>query len=111
MELIETNQEGVLIVEPRGHIDSVASKSFGNRLVELIRSGSRRVLIDFRQTLYINSAGFHSLLIASKLVEESNGKLVLCGVSTELRRLFEIGDFTRLFTICESRDEGVSKLK
>jgi anti-anti-sigma factor len=111
MEMIENNKDGVMIVEPRGRIDSVASKPFDDRLAELIRSGSRNVLIDLRQTVYINSSGFHSLLIASKLVEEVNGKLVLCGVSTELRRLFEIGNFTHLFTICESRDEGVSKAK
>jgi anti-anti-sigma factor len=111
MELIENSRDGVVIVEPRGRIDSVGSKPFGDRLTELIRSGSHHMLIDLQQILYISSAGFRSLLIARKLVDEVNGKLVLCGMSAELRRLFEIGAFTDLFTICANRDEGVSKAK
>jgi anti-sigma B factor antagonist len=111
MELIENQKEGVIIVEPRGRIDSVGSKTFGDRLTELIRSGSHHMLIDFQQILYISSAGFRCLLIARKLVDEVNGKLVLCGMSTEVKRLFEIGAFTDLFTICASRDEGVLKAK
>jgi anti-anti-sigma factor len=111
MQLIESNSDGVIIVEPRGRIDSAGSKPFGDRLAELIRSGSSHVLVDLQQIPYISSAGFRSLLIARKLVDEADGKLVLCGMSSELRRLFEIGAFTDLFTICASRDEGVTKAR
>jgi anti-anti-sigma factor len=111
MQLIESNSEGVMIVEPRGRIDSVGSKPFGDRLAELVHSGTHNMLIDLQQILYISSAGFRSLLIARKLVDEADGKLVLCGMSSELRRLFEIGAFTDLFTICADRDEGVAKAR
>jgi anti-sigma B factor antagonist len=111
MELIEIRKDGVLIVEPRGRIDSIGSKPFGDRLVEVIRSGSHNVLIDFQYILYISSAGFRSLLIARKLADELQGKLVLCSLSSEVRRLFDIGTFTDLFTICASRDEGLAVAK
>ena len=42
MELIENQKDGVFIVEPRGRIDSIGSKTFGDRLAELIRSGYDR---------------------------------------------------------------------
>jgi anti-anti-sigma factor len=111
MEMIEIQKDGVLIVEPRGRIDSVGSKPFGDRLTEAIRSGSHSVLIDLQHILYISSAGFRSLLIARKLADELNGKLVLCGMSSEVRRLFEIGAFTDLFTICTTREEGLSRVR
>ncbi len=69
------------------------------------------MVIDLRQIRYISSAGFRPLLIAAKMMEEANGKLVLCGMSAEIRRLFEIGEFTDLFTICGTRDEGIEKTK
>ena len=109
MELTESEKDGVIIVQPRGRIDTNNAKPFGDRMVEMIRSGSHHVLIDFQHILYISSAGFRSLLIARKLVDELQGKLVLCGMSTELKRLFEIGAFTDLFVICMTRDEGISK--
>jgi anti-sigma B factor antagonist len=67
------------------------------------------MLIDLQHVIYISSAGFRALLIAGKLAEESNAKLVLCGLSAEIKRLFEIGTFMDLFTICASREDGMVK--
>ena len=109
MEVTETVTGDVTIVEPRGRMDSNGAKPFGDRVVELIKSGSSHMLIDLQHILYISSAGFRSLLVAGKLIDELHGKLVLCGMSAETRRLFDIGAFTDLFTICQTRDEGIRK--
>jgi len=109
LELVESQSDGVAIVEPRGRIDSMTAGLFGARVAELIRSGSHHLVIDFAEVLYITSAGFRSLLIAGRLIDEFKGKLVLCRMSTEIRRLFEIGGFSDLFEICATRDDGVRK--
>lgn len=111
MELIESQQSGVTIVEPQGRIDTIGAKPFGDRAVALINAGTHHLLIDLRQISYISSAGFRALLIAAKMMDGANGKLVLCGMSPEIKRLFEIGAFTDLFTICGTRDEGIGKAK
>lgn len=111
MEMIESSADGVTIVEPRGRIDTNGAKPFGDRLAELIRSGSRQIVIDLKHIQYISSAGFRALLIACKLTAATNGKLVLCGMSAEIRRLFDLGAFNDLFTICATRDEGLAKAK
>jgi anti-sigma B factor antagonist len=109
MEIVEIQRGLVVIVEPRGRIDTLGAKPFGDRVDELIRSGSRHLVIDMQHILYISSAGFRVLLVAHKRVDDSRGKLVLCGVSSELRRLFEIGRFLDQFTICATRDEGIAR--
>ena len=76
MDIIESQSNGVVIIEPRGRMDSTTAKPFGDRIVELIRSGSHHLLIDLQQVLYISSAGFRSLLIARKLIDEFQGKMV-----------------------------------
>ena len=111
MELIESQSDGVIIIEPHGRIDSTGAKPFGDRIVQLIRAGSYHMVIDFKNIPYISSAGFRSLLIAGKLVDEFKGNLVLSGMSAEIKRLFDIGAFTDLFVICQSRDEGVLKAR
>src|SRR4051794_10863523 len=98
--------DGVVIVAPHGRIDSASAKEFGERIVGLIRAGSHRLLIDLGDIAYISSAGFRAFLIARKLMDEVSGSIVLCGMSVDLKRLFEIGHFTDLFTICATRDEG-----
>ena len=107
----EPNSDEVAIVEPRGRIDSVRAGAFSDQVEELIRTGSRNLLIDLGDIAYVSSAGFRALLIARRLADEAGGKLVLCGMSRELRRLFEIGHFTELFVICATRDEGLAKAR
>ncbi len=111
MEVIESSAEGVTVLEPRGRMDAVSSRPFGDRVVELMRAGSTRVLIDLKNIQYISSAGFRALLIAHKQSVDSQGKLVLCGFSAEVRRMFELGAFLDLFTICGTREEGIAKAK
>jgi anti-sigma B factor antagonist len=111
MEVIESSADGVAIMEPRGRMDGLGAKPFGDRVVELIRGGNPRMLIDLKHIQYISSAGFRALLIAHKQSVESKGKLVLCGLSGELRRMFELGAFLDVFTICGTREEGLAKAK
>ena len=109
MEIVEIQRGPVLIMEPRGRIDTSGAKPFGDRFAEVVQSGAHNVLIDLQHVIYISSAGFRALLVAHKLVDDSHGKLVFCGISAQLRRLFEIGRFLDVFTICATRDEGVAK--
>ena len=109
MEIIEMHRGVVTIIEPRGSIDTSGAPPFGDRIFELISSGSRNVLVDLQQVVYISSAGFRTLLLAHKRADEAKAKLVLCGISAEVWRLFELGRFLDLFTICASRDEGIAK--
>ena len=111
MELVESSADGVTIVEPRGRMDTISAKPFGDRVAALIGSGAQRILIDLKHIQYVSSAGFRALLIARKQSAEAKAKLVLCGLSAEVRRMFEIGAFLDLFIICATRDEGLAKAK
>lgn len=111
MNVREEQQGDVTIVAANGRIDSTTAQSFGQRLTNLIRSGSSQVIIDLSEVAYISSAGFRSLLVAGKLVEESDGRLCLCGLSGEIQRLFDLSGFSDLFSICASRDESIARLE
>ena len=108
MEIVVSTQEEVVIVEPRGLIDSTTSREFGDRLLDLIKEGTARVVVDFSEVVYISSAGFRILLIAAKESAERNCKFALCSLSQEIHRLFEMGAFADLFRIYESREESVT---
>jgi anti-anti-sigma factor len=111
MEVNESRADGVTVVEPRGRMDTLGAKPFGERIAGLIRAGNSRMLIDLTNIQYVSSAGFRALLIAHKQSRDSQGKLVLCGLSAEVRRMFELGAFLDLFTICGTREEGIAKAK
>ena len=79
--------------------------------MSLVHSGRRSIVLDLKNIAYISSAGFRALLIAKKATTEREGKLALCGVIGEVKRLFEIGAFTEEFLICPTQADGIGKLR
>ena len=111
MELSEVQIDSVTAVAVKGRVDSTTAGALKDRLVGLVGTGHAHLVVDFKDVDYISSAGFRTLLIASKAAEESGGRLVLCGINGEVRRLFEIGAFTEFFQILPSREEAAASIK
>jgi anti-anti-sigma factor len=68
-------------------------------------------VVDLKNIAYISSAGFRALLIANRAAAGQQGKLALCGVIGEVKRLFDIGGFTDEFVICPTQADGIGKLR
>ena len=111
LKLVEGVIENVTILEVHGRIDSTTAKELGGRLMALVQVGQSAIVVDLKNTAYISSAGFHALLMANRVAAEKRGKLALCGVTGEVRRLFEIGGFTEQFLICQTQADGIGQLR
>ena len=111
MKLVEEVTDDVTVVEAYGRLDSTTAKELGDRLIALVKAGRNSIVVDLKNIAYISSAGFRVLLIANRATAEKQGKLALCGVIGEVRRLFEIGGFTERFLICQTQADGIGKLR
>ena len=111
LKLMEEMAGDVTVLEAHGRLDSTTAQQFGDRLVALVQAGRSAILVDLKNIIYISSAGFQALLIAGRTAAESQGKLALCGVIGGVKRLFEISSLTELFLICQTRADGIAKLK
>ena len=108
MLLSETTENGVTIVTLGGRFDSSVAREIRDRLSKRIAAGSTRMLLDLHRLEYISSAGFWSLIAIEREIEVCGGRLALCGVEGEAKRLFELSGLSELFTICESRNAGLA---
>jgi anti-anti-sigma factor len=111
LEVNESTDGAITIMALRGRLDSVSAPALGERLSGALAAQGRRLLIELSQLEYISSAGFRVLLLAVRRAAESDGKIVLCGVSGKVQQLFDLGGFLDFFRICSSRDEGVTALR
>src|SRR5262245_23773101 len=108
MDLREEHVEGVTVVQVKGRLDSTTSPALGERLSAILGAAKARVLVDFSQLEYISSAGFRVLLQAAKRADQNTARLVLCGLSSKVRQLFDLGGFLDLFAITGTREEGIA---
>jgi len=110
MEITETQSGTVTAVALRGRVDSATAGALRERMSKLIESGLAQLVIDFREVAYISSAGFRTLLIVAKQSADAHGRLALCGVAGEVKRLFDMAAFTDLFLILPTREEAIAAL-
>lgn len=108
MEIDTATHDTVTAVAVKGRVDSTTAEKLRDRLTGMIQSGTTRLVIDLKEVTYISSAGFRTLLITARSVDSAKGKLALCGVAGEVKRLFDIASFTELFTILPNRDDAVA---
>ncbi|HEV8517012.1 MAG TPA: STAS domain-containing protein [Burkholderiales bacterium] len=111
MELREEIAGEVAILDVKGRIDSTTASTLGDRLSAALAMRDRRLVLDLRQLEYISSAGFRVLLLAARRADESASRLVLCGLSSKVQQLFDLGGFLDFFQIASSRDDAISAAK
>jgi anti-sigma B factor antagonist len=111
LKLMEEVIDDVTVLDAHGRLDSTTAKEFGDRMIALIQAGRSAIVVDLKNIAYISSAGFRALLIANRATAAKQGKFVLCGVIGEVKRLFEIGSLTEMFLICQTRSDGIARLR
>jgi anti-sigma B factor antagonist len=100
----------VCVVAIGGRIDSGNAIDLLNRLNELLSSGEKTILLDLKEVLYLTSAAFRVLLVATDEAERNSARVVLCGLAGQVRELFEMGGLLEAFTVHGSRDDALARL-
>jgi len=111
VELTEEAAGEVTVVAIAGRLDADSARQFGERLTTLIRTGQARLLIEASRLDYVGSLGLRALLIAARLAAQTQGRLVLCGLTAPVRRVIELGGFSGVFEDCASREEALANLR
>lgn len=110
MQIHEVKEDGVLIVSVQGNVDTMSANQFEARLLQVIEEGEHRLCIDCSAMAYVNSAGLKGFLVAAKELDAVGGRLVLCGMSPNVRVIFEMIGFTQIIAIVPTREEALQRL-
>jgi anti-anti-sigma factor len=95
-------QDGALVLtveESQFHGDPLAEKVRQEFLSALADSGLNLVVIDLHKVEYISTAAFRPLLSLRRKLQDSSGRMVLCGLSDLVREVFQV---LRLITTSRS---------
>jgi anti-sigma B factor antagonist len=107
MEIRETKNGDVVILELKGRLDSSTLREIEQKLPSLILSGERRILLDFSELDYISSAGLRILILAAKQLHNSEGRIVICSMKDYIKEVFDISGFSNFFPIHRSQVEAM----
>ncbi len=109
METSQTQVGNASVFALKGRLDSKTSEAFEQQLLEAVKTGPQKVLLDFSQLDYISSAGLRVLLLATRALQEKEGKMALCGLKPGLKNVFDIAGFSQFFPLYASLEEATTQ--
>ena len=107
MEIIEEEKNSINIFKLNGRLDSNTSQGFETKVFDAISSGSKNMVIDFKDIDYISSAGLRVILKATKALKREEGKIMLCSMQDYVKEVFEIAGFDTFLPIVTTMDEAL----
>lgn len=70
-----------------------------------LAQGNKALLIDFSQVTFMDSMGLGTLVKAHKAMQNTGGRLALCGLRGQARMLFDMAGIDELFETYASPNE------
>ena len=109
LEFLEVRSGSTCVLALAGRIDSTNADQLCARVNKLFDAGEKDLVVDFREVLYLTSAAFRVLLVATDDADRCVARFSLCSVLGQVRELFEMGGLLDAFTVHASREDALAK--
>ncbi|MEH2447082.1 MAG: STAS domain-containing protein [Nostoc sp.] len=97
-------REQVKVIKLTGNLNATTSQDFRQNINNILESGAKIVLVDFKDVTFMDSSGLGALVLAFKTLRAADSKLVLCSISEQVRILFELTNMDKVFEIFPNQD-------
>jgi anti-sigma B factor antagonist len=104
-----TTTENAKVVTLAGEIDGSTAPQAQEQILALAGPGVR-VALDMTGVTYMSSAGLRMLLLAYRTINGKGGKIVLVGLSNDLKDTMSVTGFLDFFTCTDTLDAGIKEL-
>jgi len=111
MEITTATDGTLATLTITGTIDTRASGDFEAALKKAVEGGVNRVILDFARVDLITSAGIRVLVMFAKRLQSAGGGLVMCALTPDVLRVFEISGLASQFKIAPTRADALARLK
>jgi anti-sigma B factor antagonist len=112
MQLTDREQDGVVILQPKGKIMGGPDASLlHDKLHEVIEAGNKKVVIDLSKVDWMNSTGLGILISSYTTLRNNDGQLKLANVTDKIQSLLIITKLVTVFDSYDSVGKAVDALK
>ena len=107
MEITVDKIENVAVAAvPVDELDASNAGEFKRDIAPVLQANARLVL-DLSRLRFVDSSGLGAMLSCLRQLSAKNGDLKLCGMSKQVRALFELVRMHRIFDIYGTKEEAV----
>lgn len=99
MEVKINKTEGTMTACLIGRLDTPASVEVSREIQPLLDNADKTIVLDCSEMSYISSSGLRIFLTVRKAAASKGGRVVIKGLSSEIRQVFMMTGFLQLFEI------------
>jgi anti-sigma B factor antagonist len=111
MEITARKRGDVAVVElPMEELDAGNADEFKGAIAAVLESNPK-VVLDLKRLRFVDSSGLGAFLSCLRKITAKGGDLMLCGLSKQVRAVFELVRMHRVFDIHATADEAVSAFR
>ncbi len=108
---VQTRRIGdMAIIYASDYLNKLSGERIERECKRQLESGSRALVINFRDTELVNSIGVSILMGVIDAAEQSNARLIFSDVNTHTANLFEMLGLTRHIILVKDEEEALSQL-
>ena len=107
MKIREEKNDGTSVCVLEGEVNINTSGLLRKGFDELIRRNEKKVLVDFTTVTYIDSSGLATLIEMFQRLEKIQGHMRFCGMSENVKNIFEITKLHKRFEIFDTRQNAL----
>lgn len=96
---------------PSGRLVMANADAARRDVLEHLDAAGGRLVLDLSGVSFMDSSGLAVLIAALKAAQGRNGKVVLCGLNTNLRALIELTRLHQVFDIYPDRATAQAQLR
>lgn len=105
-------QDGIDVLSVSGNVlTGIHNSEILGIITEMIKNGSKGIVIKLGEVKFINSNGLNLLLNTLTKYRKAEGEIVLAHVPSELERLLNMTKLNSIFISRPTVDEAISYLK
>jgi anti-sigma B factor antagonist len=104
------HQGSYVILTPNEEISAKNAPQAKEQVLGLVDEGQHLLLVDLEHTEFLDSSALGVLVAAVKAARQVGGSVRLCGLSPNLRQIFELTRLVRLFEIFPDRQAGLADI-
>jgi anti-anti-sigma factor len=109
MEIGHEQVGAVSVLTPVGRLDTDSAGDLELALADLQAADARHFVLDFSNIGYVSSAGLRVLLMTARTLDGGKGSLRLCALNPQVRQVFDIAGFTKMFQIFADRAAALDR--
>ena len=98
---LKKDKSGVVIVGVEGQLIVGNRQELKQKVLDALEEGSRKFIIDFSKTGYIDSSGLGVVVRAAKQARDAGGQILLRRPTPSIRKVLEITGLEHVFTIID----------